>query len=378
MRIGIQFHPLPTAPEIAAYAKRAMSQAHVGTSVTNLFYRTLIDLALSAGLRMLMWRVRALSVVACVALVLSFTPLLWPGLSCGAERVSLALPAKSMGYLPLFVAMHRGFIKDEGIEIEIPMMLPNIAHNALFSGGIDYHGVAESALRLAAKGAPIKAIFFGAIRPNYFLMAKPQIKSVVELKGKNIGVARFGDTVELATRVALGREGLDPQRDAVTIMIGFPTTRVAALTAGSIDATIVVPPDNVLLRQKGFRELLFLGDAIEFPSNGFATTDRQLNVRGDQVKRLLRALYRGLIFAKERPDDTIQIIEREWKVELLVARESYASLSKSFSKDGAASEAGLRIHTQQIQKADRDIGDIPLSKIVDFRPLEEIRREWAK
>ena len=96
---------------------------------------------------------------------------------------------------------------------------------------------------------------------------------------------------------------MDAQRDAVLIMIGLPSTRVAALAAGSVDATIAIPPDNVLLRQKGFRELLFLGDAIEFPSNGFTTTERQLNEKRDLTKRLLRALYRGLIFARERPED---------------------------------------------------------------------------
>jgi len=204
------------------------------------------------------------------------------------------------------------------------------------------------------------------------------VKSVSELRGKLIGMVRFGDTVELATRIALSREGLDPQKDAIPIMIGLPTTRVAALAAGSIDATIAVPPDNVLLKQKGFRELLFLGDAVEFPSNGFATTDRQLTEKRDLTKRTLRALYRGLTFARERPDDSIQIIEREWKVDNTVARESYASLAKSFSRDGTASDAGIKFHLQQIQTSDKGAGDISLNKVVDFRLLEEIRREMLK
>ena len=144
-----------------------------------------------------------------------------PRAGLGADRVRLALPAKSMGYLPLFVGVHRGFFKDEGIDIEISMLLPQLAHNALLSGDVDYHGVADSALRLAAKGAPMKSIFFGAARPNYFLMAKPQYKSIAELRGKYLGMVRFGDTVELATRIAFNREGLDPQRDAIPIMIGF-------------------------------------------------------------------------------------------------------------------------------------------------------------
>ena len=51
-----------------------------------------------------------------------------------AEKVRLALPSRSMGYLPMFIALHRGFLKDENIELELPALLPNIAHNALLSG----------------------------------------------------------------------------------------------------------------------------------------------------------------------------------------------------------------------------------------------------
>ena len=258
------------------------------------------------------------------------------------------------------------------------MMLPQLAHNALLSGEVDYHGVADSALRLAAKGAPIKTIFFGAARPNYFLIAKPQVKSIGELRGKYIGIVRFGDTIELATKLAFSREGMDAQRDAMLIMIGLPGTRVAALSAGSVDATVAIPPDNVLLRQKGFRELLFLGDAIEFPSNGFSTTERQLSEKRDLTKRLLRGLYRGLTFARERADETVQILEREWRVDGPRRRNPSLSLAKSFSKDGATSNAGLKVHIDQIQRADKTIGDTPLAKIVDFRLLEEVRREMIK
>ena len=77
-----------------------------------------------------------------------------------------------MGYLPLFVAVHRGFFKDEGIDIELPRLIPAMAQNALMSGDVHYHGLADSGLRLAARGAPIKAIFYGADRPMYYLVAQ--------------------------------------------------------------------------------------------------------------------------------------------------------------------------------------------------------------
>ncbi|MGH7490151.1 MAG: ABC transporter substrate-binding protein, partial [bacterium] len=170
----------------------------------------------------------------------------------------------------------------------------------------------------------------------------------------------------------------DPQRDVVLIMIGLGNTRNAALMAGSVDANIANPPDNSILKLKGFRELLFLGDAIEFPSNGFTTTDRRLHENRDQVKRLVRALYRGLVFARERPEETIKVVEREWKLDPAMARDSYTSIMKAASKDGASSDAGLKVHIQLIQNAEKNIGDIPFNKIVDFRVLEEVRREGAR
>ncbi len=310
-------------------------------------------------------------------LILASTLLALP-VSAAAEKVRLALPSRSMGYLPMFIALHRGFLKDENLDLELPALLPNIAHNALLSGEVEYHGVADSALRLAAKGAPLKSIFFSARLPNYFVMAKPSIRTVSELRGKLLAVSRFGGTTDLAARVALQANGLDPQKDVTLIMIGLGNTRNAALIAGSVDANIANPPDNSMLKQKGFRELLFLGDAMEFPSNGFTTTEKRLTENRDQVKRLLRAFYRGLLFSRDNPEESIKIVEREWKLDPATARDSYQSIMKAASRDGASSDAGLKVHVKLMQQSDKTIGDIALNKIVDFRVLEEVRKETAR
>src|SRR5436309_13890051 len=114
-----------------------------------------------------------------ILIILSFS-LLNPSNFAYAERVRLALPSKSMGYLPLFVALQRGFFKDEGIVLEVPMMLPDIAHYALFQSDIEYHGVADPALRLDANGAPVKTFPFFVTFSSYFLTANAQIQSVME------------------------------------------------------------------------------------------------------------------------------------------------------------------------------------------------------
>ena len=230
----------------------------------------------------------------------------------GADKIRFALPGNSMGYLPLFVAVHRGFFKDEGIDIELPRLIPAMAQNALMSGDVHYHGLADSGLRLAARGAPIKAIFYGADRPMYYLVAQKEIRSVAELKGKRVGVSQFGGTSDLSARLALKHFGVEPERDVLIIQIGSEGTRMAALRAGSVAAIIVPVPAVVLLKRDGFNEISFVGDVVEFASNGYTTTDQRIKENPQEVKKVLRAMYRGLRFAKENPEGTIGVIQKEW------------------------------------------------------------------
>ncbi|HEY7319880.1 MAG TPA: ABC transporter substrate-binding protein [Candidatus Binatia bacterium] len=313
---------------------------------------------------------------AAIALALSVYALVIPTTSTlGAEKVKFALPGNSMGYLPLFVAVHRGFFKDENIDIELPRLIPAMAQNALMSGDVQYHGLADSGLRLAAKGAPIKAIFYGADRPMYYLVAQKEIRSVSELKGKRVGVSQFGGTSDLSARLVLKHYGIEPERDALIIQIGSEGTRMAALRAGSVAAIIVPVPAVVVLKREGFNEISFVGDVVEFASNGYSTTDQRIKENPQEVKKVLRALYRGLRFAKENPEGTIGVIQKEWKVDPEVAKESYAAIVKALNEDGIIGEKQLKIHFDLIRKTEKNIGEISVDKVVDFRLLREVRRE---
>jgi ABC-type nitrate/sulfonate/bicarbonate transport system substrate-binding protein len=292
-----------------------------------------------------------------------------------AQQVKFVLPGNSMGYLPLFVAVHRGFFKDEGIDIELPRLVPAMAHNALLAGEAHYHGLADSGLRLAARGLPVKAIFYGADRPMYYLVAQKDIRSVSELRGKRIGVSQFGGTSDLSARLALRHYGIEPDKDAIMIQIGAEGVRMAALRAGSVSAIIVPVPAVAILKREGFNEVSFVGDVVEFASNGYTTTEQRIKEHPQEVKKVVRSLYRGLRYAKENPDGTIAVIQREWKVDPEIAKESYRAIVKALNEDGIIGEKQLKIHFDLIRKVEKNIGEIPVDKVVDFRLLREVRKE---
>ena len=295
----------------------------------------------------------------------------------GTEAIKFALPGNSMGYLPLFVAVHRGFFKDEGLDIELPRLIPAMAQNALLAGEVQYHGLADSGLRLAARGLPLKAIFYGADRPMYYLVAQKEIRSVAELKGKRVGVSQFGGTSDLAARLALKHYGVEPEKDALLIQIGAEGTRMAALRAGSVSAIIVPVPAVAVLKREGYNEVSFVGDVVEFASNGYSTTDQRIREHPQEVKKVVRALYRGLRYAKENPEGTIGVIQKEWKVDAEIAKGSYQAIIKALNDDGIIGEKQLKIHFDLIRRMEKNIGEIPIDKVVDFRLLREVRKESA-
>jgi NitT/TauT family transport system substrate-binding protein len=295
----------------------------------------------------------------------------------GEESIKFALPGNSMGYLPLFVAVHRGFFKDEGLDIELPRLIPAMAQNALLAGEVQYHGLADSGLRLAARGLPIKAIFYGADRPMYYLVAQKEIRSVAELRGKRIGVSQFGGTSDLSARLALKHFGVEPEKDALLIQIGAEGTRMAALRAGSVSAIIVPVPAVAILKREGFNEVSFVGDVVEFASNGYSTTDQRIKEHPQEVKKVVRALYRGLRYAKENSSGTIGVIQKEWKVDSEIAKGSYQAIVKALNDDGIIGEKQLKIHFDLIRRVEKNIGEIPVSRVVDFTLLREVKREAA-
>ncbi|MGH7926400.1 MAG: hypothetical protein ACREQV_01205, partial [Candidatus Binatia bacterium] len=106
-------------------------------------------------------------------------------------------------------------------------------------------------------------------------------------------------------------------------------------------------------------------------------TDRRIRENPQEVKKVVRAIYRGLRFAKEQPEETVKIIEKEWKIKTDIARASYEAIIKALNEDGIIGEKQLNIHFDLIRRTEKDLGEIPIERVVDFSLLREVRRELS-
>ena len=235
-------------------------------------------------------KVQSISVLALLVSILSGE------LAVSAERIVIGTPSRGLFEFPAVVAMRKGYYKDEGLDVDKVQMQPAIAVKALISGDIDYLLAWGSAVRAAVTGVPIKAVVGMASRPLHVLIARPDVKTPKDLKGKIIGVDSFAGTVDYLSRVAVRHFGFEPEKDVKIIVTGESPTRLAALRAGSIDATPIDVAFAMKAEDEGFRRLLYLGDIIELPLSGIAVTDNKLQTQREQVKKSGTGLPEGLAF----------------------------------------------------------------------------------
>ena len=231
-----------------------------------------------------------------------------PQKEAAAERIVIGTPSRGLFEFPSVVAIRKGFYKEEGLDTDKVQMQPAIAVKALISGDIDYLMAWGSAVRAAVTGVPIKAVVGLASRPLHVLIARPDIKTPKDLKGKVIGVDSVAGTVDYLSRVAVRHFGLEPEKDVKIIVTGESPTRLAALRAGSIDATPIDVAFAMKAEDEGFKRFLYLGDIIELPLSGIAVMEKKIQTQREQVKKVIRATIRGTRFMKQNRTETIQMV----------------------------------------------------------------------
>ena len=291
-----------------------------------------------------------------------------------ADRVRFAYPAKSLNYLPITMGRDRGMFQAEGIDLQMVLVGSTIQVAALTTGDIDFSGAQSQVMAGAARGLPVKVVGFLTIKPSFWLMAKPEIKSMADLKGKIIGITAIGSSTDTLARFLVSKNGLTPDREVAFIGTGTTSNILTAMKAGTVDAGVLSPPFNAMATQMGYRTLAYFGDYVEQSLSGVGTSDRMIRERPELVKRMLTATIKSLRFIQQRPADSIQFIGKEWSMDADSATELYKSMLPAFSKDGGMDEKGIRdaLKRETERMALRE--ETPLSKVMDLRLLREVQK----
>ncbi|HEY7219584.1 MAG TPA: ABC transporter substrate-binding protein [Candidatus Binatia bacterium] len=294
-----------------------------------------------------------------------------------ADKIRIGYPDFNSSTFTLPLAHIRGFFKEEGLQAELIRIRSAVAIPALTSGEIDYHTVVSPALAAALRGIPVKLVACFTPGLTTAIIARPEFKTIQDLKGKTIGLNSIGGGLESTVRMMLKHYGLDPDRDVKFLATGTVDTRFAALKQGLTVATAGSTPVDYLGKKLGYVVLARAYDLFSYPNTGLVVSVKKIKEKPDEVKRVIRAGIKANRYLHQNRDGTIQAMMQWMKIDKDTAAATYDGAAKSFNDDASVPEAGLRLAIDEARKAANITRDIAFSEVSDFTILREAQREMG-
>ena len=278
--------------------------------------------------------------------------------------------------MPFHLAYHKGFYREQGLDLETIFMSTQAVNAAFVRGDLDYSAAVNGIIQGIVRGVPAKILACAVDRPLQSFIARKDIRARRDLKGKKVAGSTTGGTATLMADAALKHFGLDPGRDVTVVTLR--DNRLTAMESGTVDAALLGVPENIIAVEKGYNELLFLGDVLSFPQNGFGASVKKIQDSPDEVYGMVRATLRGFLFSLEprNRDEVIGIIMKQWRLtDRRLAGEMLKQFGRGIIRDMSIKPEGMQLMIDLVREDSKVAQSFNVSQVVDFSFLEKARRE---
>ena len=283
------------------------------------------------------------------------------------ENVRVAYPSMNSSVYCLLIAQKEGYLKEEGLDVQILSIRGEIAIRTVLAGEVDFFTNAGSALAAAVRGVPVKIVTVFQDKPSWDLIALPNIKSVAQLRGQNVAIMSPEGSLAVVAREILKQNGLDPGKDVNLVVMGGDEVRLPALQAKAIQATLFNTGVSIKAQKEGFAKLASAGDYANLIQGGLATTDEKIKQNPGKIFRLIRASLKGIRFFAEKREagikylmDALRLTDRE------TATEIYNIESKLILRDGVSAEKTLQSMIDDMRRTTKTAREIKTAEIFDL------------
>jgi ABC-type nitrate/sulfonate/bicarbonate transport system substrate-binding protein len=290
-------------------------------------------------------------------------------------KVRLAYSAFSVAFLNLFLADKAGLFKKHGLDVELIQMAGPLPVAALVAGEIDYLAGFTTGLVAAAQGAPLKGIMVTMRKPPFYIVAEPTIQKPADLAGKRFGVDRIGSLQHLVARLFLKVKGVNPEKVSFT-QTGSVSNTVTSLSQGAIAAALLSGPHNVIMAQKGFRQL---GGADElpmhFPTSGLVVANARLKSDAERIKSMIRVMLASLELGRREKTPVIAYLRDKWKLDAKTAEEVYGQWFSTLAIDGKIDLNEMQEYFDLAYSYNQIPAPVQVAAVTDYTLLDQVLKE---
>ncbi len=230
-----------------------------------------------------------------------------------AETKLTVAMLRSLSQAPVWVALESGFYKQQELGI-VPVQFSSGPQSimALISGDVQMTTTGgAAAINAKLKGGDTVLIGTLVGVYPYVFYASGRIRNPEDLKGKKVGISSFGGASHTATQIALQKLGLNPKTDVTMVQIGDQGSRLAAMASGSIDGTLMQPPESLRAREMKFKPMVNLAQSgVKFPLDHLATSRKYVENNRETTKKFMRATIAGIARFKSDRNFTMEVLKK--------------------------------------------------------------------
>jgi len=296
-----------------------------------------------------------------------------------AKQVTLAWSARSGSMGPVWVGEEAGIFKHYGVNSRLVFIdSGSLAVTTLVAGSTEVVMVAGSPPVLAAAGGTEIVMFLSLFQGlPYQFYVDPSFKSVKDLQGKKIAVARFGSTSDFATRLALRNLGIEPTKDVTLLQVGSTSARALALKAGTVYGTLASPPENLVLKKMGYKMIYdLITSKSPFQFTGATALRSQITQNPRLFERLVKALSHSIYYFKTQKQFSQQVLSKYLRLDDREAiEEGYEYYSKNMQEIPYVAPAGFQTIIDDLAQQNPKVRTVNPEKIVDNRFVRKLEEE---
>jgi NitT/TauT family transport system substrate-binding protein len=226
----------------------------------------------------------------------------------------MGLSSVSALHSAVWVAEQKGLFRKYGIDPEVIVTGQGAATgiSALLANDIQVVASAGDALVASTLQGADTVMIAGVVNKGLQrIMARSEIKTPTELKGKKIGVTRIGAVSHSVLLMMLPRWKMSVN-DVQVMQLGSSPNMLAALDRGGIDAAVLTIPSMFVAEDRGYRVVVDMGDTdIYYLHTMIATTRNYVKSSRDRVTRFLKGYLEGLAFVKQNKKESIDIVRKK-------------------------------------------------------------------
>jgi ABC-type nitrate/sulfonate/bicarbonate transport system substrate-binding protein len=244
--------------------------------------------------------------------------ILYPSPLLGLDRIRVGLSSVSSIHGAMWVTEEKGIFKKHGIEGEVIVIGGGSSRgmSALIAGDIQFVCVSGDAVVNAdLRGADAIMVASVMNKGIQRIMARPELKSPTDLRGKRVGVTRLGAASHLALGLMLKMWGISPS-DVHIMQVGSSPAMIASLDKGGIDAAVLSIPSVFVAEERGYRVLGDLADMdIYYLYQILASTRSYLRANRDRASRFIKAFVEGIAFFKKSKTESLEVLRKKLRID---------------------------------------------------------------